>query len=174
MIKKQIQTVAMDEIYKRNSDGYIPVLLDIYNPDIKWNDNSLEQDDMHLRVVADSNNVKYKGKRYLACKFEFKPPEQDGTKVGSASITLSALDTRVTQMLRMIDLVCEVDVVTAFAKNGSQYKFIPLDEYKMQMKSSTYSRTTANLVLSPDDVWSLNVPRDVATKDRFPSCNENS
>lgn len=173
MITKKIQTVAMEEIYKSNSDGYTPLLLEIYNPDIKWNDNSLEQEDKYLRVVADSNNVKFKGHRYLASKFEFKPPEQDGTKAESAQITISSLDTRVVQMLRTIELVCEVNVVAAFAKNGSEYKFYPLEEYSMQMKSSTYSRTTATLVLSPDETWSLNVPRDTATKDRFPSCNEN-
>ena len=174
MIKKQIQTVAMEEIWKRNTDGYVPILLEIYNPDIKWNDNSLEQDNMYLRVINDSNNVKYGGHKYLACSFDFKPPEQDGTKTASASISVSAIDSRVVQMLRSISLVCDVTVTAAFAKNGTSYTFYPLDEYTLQMKSASYTRVSAELTLQADEEWTLNVPVDIATKDRFPSVNNNA
>ena len=66
-----IQTVAMEEIWKSQSDGYIPALLEIYNPDIKWNDDSLGQENCYLRVISDTNAVVYKEKKYLPCKFNF-------------------------------------------------------------------------------------------------------
>lgn len=173
MIKKQIQTVAVKELWNKDTEGYIPVLLEIYNPDIRWDDDSFEQENMYLRVVNDSNNVKYNGKKYLASSFSFKPPEQNGTKTSSATLTLSAIDSRVVQLLRSVSLVCEVTVVSAFAKTGSSYVFYPLDKYKLLMKSATYSRITAELSLCVDEVWTMNVPRDIATKDRFPSVNVN-
>lgn len=174
MNEKNIQTVALEEIWKQNSDGYMPVLLEIYNPDIKWSDGSLEQENMYLRVIDDSNPVIYQGKRYLPCRFEYTPPEEDGKKLGQASINLSAIDSRVSQMLRSIELQCEVKVVAAFAKNGSTYKFLPLDYLTAKMPSATYSRTTATLTLVNKDVMQLNVPRDVATKNTLPSVNANA
>ena len=66
---KNINAVALEELWKKDTDGHIPVLMEIFNPDIKWEDGSLEQENMYLRVIDDSNPVMYKGKRYLACKF---------------------------------------------------------------------------------------------------------
>lgn len=179
MNEKNIQTIAMEEIWKQNTDGHILVLLEIFNPDIKWSDGSLEQENMYLRVIDDSNPVVYKGKKYLPARFEFTPPDEDGKTVGQASITLSTIDTRVIQMLRSIELQCDVTVMAAFAKmvkdNGKvTYMFYPLDHLKTKMSSATYNRTTASLSLVYKDVLKLNVPRDTATKNQLPSVNANA
>jgi hypothetical protein len=183
MNEKNIQTVAMEEIWKQNTDGHIPVLLEIFNPDIKWKDGSLEQENMYLRVIDDSNPVMYKGKKYLSAKFEYTPPDEDGKTVGNASITLSAIDSRVVQMLRSIELQCDVTVMAAFAKitkvteTGEEkvtYRFYPLDQLKARMPSASYNRTTAQLSLTYKDALKLNVPRDIATKDKLPSVNANA
>lgn len=179
MNEKNIQTIAMEEIWKQSTDGHIPVLLEIYNPDIRWDDGSLEQENMYLRVIDDSNPVTYKGKRYLPARFEFTPPEEDGKTVGQASITLSAIDSRVVQMLRSIELQCEVTVMAAFAKMASKdgkviMKFYPLEQLKAKIPSANYNRTTAQLTLVYKDVLKLNVPRDTATKNILPSVNANA
>lgn len=176
MNEKNIQTIAMEELWKQNTDGHIPVLLEIFNPDIKWNDGSLEQENMYLRVIDDTNPVIYKGKRYLPARFEFTPPEENGKTVGQASITLSAIDTRVVQMLRSIELQCEVTVMAMFAKMVTSqgtltYQFVPLDNLKTKMPSATYNRITAQLNLVYKDVLKLNVPRDTATKNQLHSVN---
>ncbi len=179
MNEKNIQTVALEEIWKQNIDGHVPVLLEIFNPDIKWNDGSLEQEDMYLRVINDSNPVIYKGKKYLPASFEFTPPEEDGKTIGQASITLSTIDSRVVQMLRSIELQCDVMVMAAFAK-GTNSKgdkicyFYPIEKLKGRIPSASYNRTTATLNIVYKDVLKLNVPRDVATKDKLPSVSANA
>ena len=178
---KSIQTVAMEEIWKDNTDGHAPVLMEIFNPDIKWDDNSLEQENMYLRVIDDSNPVVYKGKKYIPCKFTYTPPEENGKTIGQASITISAIDSRVEQLLRSVEVECEISVVAAFAKkvtiqeSGKEvttYKFFPLDEIKTKMQSATYNKVTAQLNLSYKDVLKLNVPRNIATKDKLASVDE--
>ncbi len=171
---KNIQTIAMEEIWKQNTDGHIPVLLEIYNPDIKWNDGSLEQENMYLRVIDDTNPVIYHEKKYLPCRFEYTPPEEDGKKIGQASITLSAIDSRVVQMLRSIELQCEITVMASFVKHGTQYRFLPLDQLKGKIPSANYNRTTAQLNFVFKDVLQLNIPRDVATKNLLPSVESNA
>ena len=176
MNEKNIQTIAMEELWKQNTNGYIPVLLEIYNPDIKWEDNSLEQENMYLRVINDSNPVIYKGKKYIPARFEFAPPEENGKSVGNAIIQLSAIDTRVVQLLRSIELQCDMTVMAFFAKvesanNGIVYKFLPLENFHSKLSSSSYSRISAQLQLSFKDVLKLNVPRDTATRNYLPSVN---
>ena len=176
MNEKNIQTVALEELWKQNTDGHIPVLLEIFNPDIKWEDDSLDQENMYLRVIDDTNPVVYRGKKYIPARFTYTPPEENGKTVGQASITLSAIDDRVVQMLRSIELQCDVTVMAMFAKettaNGnSTYRFLPLDNLRARMPSATYDRITAQLNLSYKDVLKLNVPRDKATKNQLPSVN---
>ena len=180
---KNIQTVAMEELWNDSTDGHIPVLMEIFNPDIKWSDDNIEQENMYLRVIDDSNPVVYKGKKYIPCKFSYTPPEENGKNIGQATITLSAIDTRVVQLLRSCQVECDVTVVAAFAKkvvvneggtNTTTYKFYPLDELKVKMQSATYSRTTAQLNLVYKDVLKLNVPRNIATKNKTPSVNKNA
>lgn len=178
MNEKKIEVAALEELWKQNTNGHLPVLLEIFNPDLKWNDNSYEQENMYLRVIDDSNPVVYKGKRYLPCCFSYTPPEEDGKTIGQSSISISALDSRIVQMLRSIELPCEVTVMAMFAKrqneNGNTtYKFIPLDNLKTKMLSASYNATTAQFNLTFKDVLKLNVPRDVATKDLLPSVTTN-
>ncbi len=179
---KNIQTIAIEELWKDDTDGHIPILLEIFNPDIVWNDGSLEQENMYLRVIDDSNPVMYKGKKYLPCKFNYTPPEENGKTIGQASISISAIDTRIVELLRSVQATCEVTVVATFAKKvtvnegGNEittYRFFPLDELKSKMQSATYSRVVANLSLVYKDVLKLNVPRNIATKDKLPSVNVN-
>ena len=169
-----IRTVAAEEIWKQTTDGFLPVLLEIYNPDIKWKDGTLEQDNMYLRVISDTNAVMYKGKKYLPCKFSYTPPEEDGKSVGQASITISAVDSRVVQMLRSIELQCEVKVMAMFAKRGTETRFYPIEYIRSKLPSATYNRLTAQLTLSYKDVLKLNVPRHIATKDQLPSVDNNA
>lgn len=183
MNEKVLQTVAMEEIWKSQSDGYIPALLEIYNPDIKWSDQSLGQENCYLRVISDTNAVMYKGKRYLPCRFTFTMPEEDGKKVGDAAVTISSIDSRIPYMLRSIELQCEVSVNAFFAKqtvtgqDGEEHtviRFLPLDSVKTVLPSATYNRSTANFRLVFKDVLQINIPAEVATQDRLPSVNENA
>lgn len=170
---KVIQTAVTEELWKSHVDGWFPVLAEIYNPDLKWQDSSLGQDNMYLRVISDSNAVVYRGKKYLPCRFTYTPPEKNGKQVGQASITISALDSRIVQMLRSVEIQCEITVVAGFVKSGSVYRFIPLDTFRGTVSSASYNRTTAQLDLTYKDVLTLNVPKDIMTKDMLPSVNSN-
>lgn len=169
MNEKNIQAITMEEIWKQNTEGHIPVLLDIYNPDLKWEDNSAEQENMHLRVIDDSNPVIYQGKKYLAGRFTYTPPDENGKSIGQSTITISAIDSRITQTLRSIELESEVTVVAAFVKEGSVYTFLPFTNHHAKLPSATYNRTAATLTLVNKDVLQLNIPRNQASKDLFPS-----
>lgn len=164
----------MEEIWKSQSDGWLPALLEIYNPDIKWEDSSLGQENCYFRVISDTNAVTYKGKRYIPCRFEFTPPEEDGKKIGNATITISAVDSRIVRILRSIDMQCEIRITAFFAKKDNKIKFYPLDSLKATLPSASYNRSTATFNIIFKDVLQMNVPAEVATQDKLPSVNDNA
>lgn len=174
---ENLNVISLSGLYEKAVDGYIPVLFEIYNPDIVWTTEEQSvygQEPCYLRLIADGQNVIYKGKRYLACNFEYTPPESDGSKISNASITISALDVRVKQLLRSIKLPSEIKVVSMFAKktlenNKIIYKFVNVDSVSLTMNTASSNKTTATFNLDFDRGMSQNVPFDIATSERVPS-----
>ena len=37
-MRKNINKVAIEELFSQNSNGFLPVLLEVYNPDLAWKD----------------------------------------------------------------------------------------------------------------------------------------
>ena len=173
-----VDVVTMQELWKQDIDGYLPILMEIYNPDISWTQEEQEvygQDNAYLRLIADESKVIYKGKTYLPCAFDFTPPEVDGKKVGGASVSISALDSRVKKMLRTIAVPSDMRIVSLFAKTEKDgttgafiYHFAELDSVPFKMSTASSNKTTAtfNLVFGKD--LTQNIPYDVATPDRVP------
>ena len=171
-----LDVITINDLWQKNIDGYLPILMEIYNPDIVWTQDEKDaygQEDSYLRVIADENRVVYKSKTYLPCAFTYNPPELDGKKVGTASISISALDSRVKKMLRTISLPSEATVVSMFAKvereNGNMiYKYTELYSRPFRMNTAGSNKTTATFNLTFGKNFSQNVPFDLATQDRVP------
>lgn len=173
-----IDIVTMQDLWKQDVNGYLPILIDIYNPDITWTEEEksvYNQEDSYIRLIADDSQVIYKGKTYLPCAFEYTPPELDGKKIGAASITISALDSRVRKLLRSIKLPSEMTIVSFFAKvekNNTTgkfiYKFSEMNSKPFIMSSAGSNKTTATFNLTFNKATNQNIPYDIATADRTP------
>lgn len=173
MITKHIQTIAMKELYSQNMNGFIPVLIEIYNPDLVWNGMD-GMDDGYLRLINDTEDVIYKGVKYLKSSINFSFPEVDGKSVGTGSVSICDIDHRVTLLLRSIELKCILKMVAVFAQwegesTSKKLYFHPLSNYKFIMETATYNGKIATAPLIAYKSLSLNVPRDSATRDMFPA-----
>lgn len=173
----KINVLTLDDLSQENIDGFFPVLIDIYNPDISWTPEEIEfykQSNSHIRLVCDDNTVVYKGKTFLPCSFNFQPPETDGGKIGNATITITALDSRVRKLLRDIKISSELEILATFAKKekdtkGFTYSFYPLKNMRFEMSSATMSKVSATFNLVFDSALDQVVPYDIATPERVPS-----
>lgn len=173
-----MDVITMTELWKQDIDGYLPVMMEIYNPDIKWTteeQESYEQENSYIRLIADESRVRYKGKTYLPCSFDFTPPEIDGKKIGTASISISALDVRIRKLLRTIQIPSEVRIISLFSKTEKDgttgafiYKFTELDSTPFKMSSASSNKTTASFNLQFGKNMTQNIPYDIATPDRVP------
>lgn len=180
---RNIQTYVLSELCKSHIGGTLPVLLEVYNEDLVWGDNSFEQENMYLRVINDTQSVRYQGKKYIPCAFEMTMPEEDGKSVKPPTLTISAIDSRMIQMLRMAKTKSQVTMKACFAKRREEteggkikekFAFYPLANYKFKVASANCTRITAQLTLEVESVMSLQASRDKATVDKFPALGSES
>lgn len=183
MITKAIDPVVSEELWKDLTDGHIPSLLELYSPDIVWEFDDIEhgisvhtgvdQENNYLRVINDSNDVKYRGNKYLACNFKFKGPNEDGVKIGNATITISNLGPEVIKVVDAIKSPCDAKVVASFVKKvedgHTKVMFRELAHYKFSLEVASVTRTSATFTLNPDSIYPLNIPRDMMDRNQLNS-----
>lgn len=174
-----LSVVTMQDLLQENIEGFMPILIDIYNPDISWTEEEKQvykQDNAHFRFICDDNTVVYQGKTYLPCSFEYVPPESDGSKIGNASVSITALDHRVRELLRKIRTTSEFSIVAMFVKINKDpnekkfvYKYKEIKSAKFKMSVANLNTTTATFNLAFDRALSQSIPYDTATSERVPS-----
>lgn len=171
---------ALRDLYAKQSDMILPVMFEVYNPDITWSEKEQKnygQTNNYIRFINSDMKVKYQGNTYLPCVFEYQMPESDGAKVGNANVTISALDGRIRRLLRSIKLPSTFKVVAIYAKIKKDddtggfyyYAFQEVNSISYQMLSASSNKATASFELYFDRSLSVNIPTIMATKDKVPS-----
>lgn len=180
--RRNISSQVFESATQESDSIFIPVLLDIYHSSITWGENDIQQENGHLRLVNDVRGMKYKGddkepKYYAPCTFTYKKPKEDGKKKNSASVSISCIDSRMIETIRLVpeDLRCRA--VALYAKivddNGKvKYAFSKLDTKEFLMNGVTWDGITASWNLDPDEVMDVSTPKDTASEFRLRSLME--
>ena len=180
--KKNLDTNTFDNLSQRNESLFLPVLIDIKHSGIIWGEANQNQQNGHLRLVCNTQAIRYKGDDdtaylYEPCTFAFKPPKEDGKTKGSATITISCIDSRLIEVIRGITegLTCKVVALYSKIKNQNgtvSYAFSKFYSKEFEMGSVTWDTVSAQWTLEPDSTLNLSVPKDRGSLFRFPSIME--
>lgn len=174
---KKIETVTIQELFNEATSGSFPILADICHDNIVWGDSVLGQENHHLRLINDPTRVVYNKHTYLPAHFVFNPPSEDGKKIGNASITVSAIDKRIIQVIRSINDIPPVLTIEAFfakkkTTTNELFIFSKLYSYEFSMISAQWDSVTAKWELVFDTTMQTNVPMDTANPLRCPAVNQ--
>lgn len=174
---KNINSVTLKELFNEDTSGVFPLLADIQHDNIIWHDDSMEQEDGHFRIINDNAAVKYKGQRFIPCNFSFTFPSEDGKKIGNTTITVSAIDQRIIEIVRSINNIPPVLVIKSVyvrrtIEDKIAYEFHDLAEYRFKMNNCRWSESTAQWDLVFDSSMQINVPIDMGTEFRNPAINK--
>lgn len=178
---KNIESTTLEELFSEDISGNIPILLDIVHEDIFWGEghDDTEENDLigqtngHLRLINNNIPVIYEKKKYLPSKFTFEQPQEDGHKVGNTSITISAIDQRIIEIIRSIESKPRAMVIAAFQKlDNTKIVFSKIYHYTFEMSNANWDGVTAKWDLTFDPAMSRNIPVDKATATRCPSAYE--
>lgn len=180
--KKNIEINAFDNLSQKNGDFFLPVLIDIKHSGIVWQEGEQNQQNGHLRLVCNTQALRYKGdddRAYLyePCTFAFKPPKEDGKTKGTASITISCIDGRLIEIIRGVTegLTCKIVALYSKIKNENgtvSYAFSKFYSKEFEMGSVSWDNITAQWSLEPDSTLNLSFPKDRGSMFRFPSIAE--
>lgn len=177
-MEKVFETATIEELLGQNTDGSIPVLIDIQHDDITWSENTSDytgdQENGHLRLINANFPVMYKGDsgtahRYMPSVFKFTLPSENGKEVGSTSITISAIDQRVIEVIRSVSTKPKAVIEAFFMRSDDTIMFSRLYRYEFEMNSVSWDGVSAKWNLVFDPAMQLNVPRDLATQARCPA-----
>lgn len=177
MVTKQLQTMALEELMKTNSDASFPFLIEIKCPDIKWKNNE-NQEDGYLRVISDNNIIQYRkkgdkeAKYYYPSCLSFTPPSVNGKEIGNATLSISTIDYQVIEVIRSIKTKPVVSVIAGFMKKDDEYFFSEINSFNFTCENVQWDKTTAQFTLVYDNVMKLQVPKTTATLQMFPACYE--
>ena len=186
MPRRNISTATFESMTQKSDKAFIPVLIDIRHSGIQWGDSAAtyKQEDGHLRLICDTRGVMYKGddneaKWYAPCTFTFKPPKEDGKSKSNASVSISCIDTRLIEVIRLIeeDLTCSIVGMYVKIKNDdgtTKYMFSKLYGKEFYMGSVTWNGISAQWELDPDQIADLSAPRDKGSNFRLPSIMEDN
>lgn len=168
--------MTLKELMSSSTVGTFPVLIDIQSEQIQWNYDRSETDPRHrqehghLRLINSNAAVVYNGCLYEPAVFNCELPSEDGSKVGNTSITISAVDQRIIQVIRSITSKPTAYIESFFTKiSDTQYVFSKMYHYEFQMTSVTWDRVSAKWNLVFDPSMQVNVPRDTGTALRCPA-----
>lgn len=166
---RKIETATLEELFSSNTSGTFPVLVDVRHDALKWDDDTYEQEDGHLRLINDQTAVRFGGKKYLPSYFSFTMPQEDGTKIGQTSITISAVDQRIIELIRSIKTRPILVIEALFAKpSENTFAFSRIYHYEFEAKSVNWDDTTAKWDLVFDPTGQMNIPKDLGTMTRCP------
>lgn len=178
---KNFEQATIEELLAEKTDGSFPVLIDIQHDEIVWAENTSsytgDQENGHLRLINANYSVMYKGDsleahRYLPCAFTFTLPEENGKKVGTTSIQISAIDKRIIEVIRSVSTKPKAVIEAFFVRNDNSITFSKLYKYQFEMDSVSWDGVSAKWNLVFDPTMQLNIPRDLATQTRCPAVVE--
>lgn len=166
---RNIEQIAMTELFGSSTDGNIPVLIDITHDALVIEG----QDNGHLRLINSTAAVRYKNKKYIPCSFQVSLPSEDGKKIGNASVSISAIDQTIIEVIRSLRSSPRAVIEDFFTKiDEDRFLFSKIGHYEFEMNSVSWDEKAAKWNLIFDPVSQSTVPRALGTKTRCPSITE--
>lgn len=172
---KNIEASTLEELFAQNTDGCLPILVEIQDDNIIWQTKDAYDEDGYLRLVSGNIPVMYEGKRYRPSVFTFEQPSEDGKKVGNTNISICAVDKRIIEIIEQIETRPKVEIVAAYCKaSDEEIIFTKLYHYRFTMGQVQWDGITAKWSLTFDTAMEQNAPVDLATEARCPAAYEQS
>jgi hypothetical protein len=94
----------------------------------------------------------YNGKIYNASTFSLQPPDRDGSKIGDATITISAIDQVWIEKIRSTQLPAKLRFVAAIVyEEGSIAGIEPIEENSFTLRAANWNEISIQWSLIFDE-----------------------
>jgi hypothetical protein len=102
---------------------------------------SIEHEDFGTFYYANSSyTITYQGQVYQSATFSINPPDQDGSKVGNASLTISDVNQTWVQKIRSTKKTAKIHFIAGIQfNNDGHVQFEVIEENTFTLRLATYN-----------------------------------
>jgi hypothetical protein len=122
-----------------------------------------------FRYANSDEDITYEGEVYHAAYFTVDPPDKDGSKIGDAQLTISAVDLTWIERIRSTQIAAKIKfVATIEYDDGAVSGVEPIEELDFTLRVVNWNEDTITWNLVFDSTMSIRVPCDRATALKCP------
>ncbi len=148
----KLSAKAQSYVAARNTPAKFPFLIKIEHEDDK---------DFPMRFVNSDKDVTYEGEIYYAASFAIDPPDRNGSKIGDATLTISAIDQFWIQKIRENQKPATITfkAVIQMDNNGVE-QIETLEEIDFTLRAVRFNEYSITWTMLFDENLSINIPCD--------------
>jgi hypothetical protein len=122
-----------------------------------------------LYYANSDSDIDYEGNTYLASVFQIDPPDKDGSKIGDAQITISAIDQLWIHRIRGTQIPARITFMAAIVYDDSgQADIEEIERMRFTLRGAQWNELSIAWTMSFDENMKINVPPDKCTAQKVP------
>jgi hypothetical protein len=142
--------IGYKELSKKFLAGSTPILVKIEHPDLE----------NPIYLTDNNKSIDYEGNAYIPTTMTAKLPENSSETNANATITLSAIDQRMTELVRSISTPPTLTIIACYYSNGIISK---LDGYQFSLTNITIDAISMTADLINDFALEYSFPNGEST-----------
>jgi hypothetical protein len=112
--------------------------------------------------------IDYGGDTYLASVFQIDPPDKDGSKIGDAQITISAVDQFWINKIRGTRIPAKITFMAVIVYDEDGINIEEIERMRFTLRGARWNETAVSWAMSFDENMKINVPPDKCTAQKVP------
>jgi hypothetical protein len=151
---------AQREIARRTTQAKFPYLIEITD---------VEGGPFHY--ANSDQDIDYDNQTYLSAVFSIKPPDRDGSKIGDAQLTISAVDQQWIQKIRSTQKPAKLHFIAAIVyKEDGTLHTEKLDENSFTLRMASWNEIAITWNMVFDENMAILLPAEDCTVLTCPGC----
>jgi hypothetical protein len=151
----QISPFSKRQITRQRTPASFPSLLEI-----KYYDSN-SNTEITLYYTNASESITYDGNIYNAATFSIQPPDRDGSKIGDATLTISAIDQLWIEKIRATQKPAKLRFIAVIVyKEGSIAGIEPLEENSFTLRAASWNQISVTWSMRFDENMAVIVPAE--------------
>lgn len=138
-------SITYKDLSKKFLAGSTPILIEISHKDLSD----------HIYLTDNNKAIEFEGNTYLPSTIKAQLPENSSETTGSARVSISAVDQRMTELVRSISTPPTLKIVACYYENGIISK---LDGYVFSLTNITINSISMSADLTNDLMLDYSFP----------------
>lgn len=151
---------AAKQIARQRTAAKFPYLIKITHPEYP-----------PMLYVNSKTDLQFNGEIYNAASFSIQPPDRDGSKIGDATLTISAIDQVWTEKIRSTQKPAKIQFIAVIVYEGNSIVGIEaLEENSFTLRGASWNETAITWQMVFDENMAIIVPADKCNAMTCPGC----